>query len=1248
MSLSALSSTAIPERARLRLTSPWALLGLAVAVVVALVLVFPRQRLIEQTAQEPADALNVNYLKNLLRTDPENSELRLTLAGKQVELGNFDDAIFALGFIYKSGDAAARRRAKWLDFQIQLKKVEALPADASGRRREDARLREQFEAVIADETKTPQLIELAELALRLGLRDISAGLYQRIAAGGSEVSLEWLEASARVVLGDGNYPLAATLYFTAQNRAHALEDQRRYLLAGLRTLQSGNLLREALAAADRQAAGFEGDDATLLFLIQLARAANDLPRAERYVKKLLRMSDRVPAPPWLRSLANWLVASAVAAESARQSVPPAGMRPFDDANYKLAYEIFLANRNLHDAYRVADAAVQQAPHDLTWRERLAQVAEWDGKPAVALQQWLHIARLSNRPEAWQTVLRIAPGANDDAALLLAQQYFAERGDPGDAQWRAIVDAYERMGQPREGVAYLERQYARRPRTVLLESIAMLLDRSGDLAAAVAGYRRLIEKEGATTPRVAKLASLLILSGDFRVAYNLLDRHRARVAAEDAAYWKLLGDLAWQLQDDAGAQSGYRALADSGKAAAEDIARLVMLLRPRQPELAASAAEAAYARFGQSRFMLLALDIHTQQRDRAALRRIFSALSAVTEQSLAGEGNFLLMRAEFHVATGSHELALADYRRALAQDPANTSARIAILWIMIDRKQLAPLRREVAAAMARGKDDAAYDGVFAAAWLTLKEPVRALAYFSRQLAQNRDDYLWLLNYADALEHGGQGGMAWRVRRHAWTTVRRAVAGAGRAAPQALLEAHARLAIQFEPGDAGLVVVRNLLRQDRSSGTAEPAAGRTRDGLNAATSELILSWALSNEQTAAARAWLWNQYGRNLAKPLWAEVSVALAENDMDTLERVLAGASDGISPADRVELARRTQQIELAQSLAFAALEAKPDDDVLHLQLSDAILVTAHQMEAGQTQFQRGVLEGRDRTAGVHVWLTPRLRLSLTMRSIDQNTSHTTVLTGVPGHDRQFTVAALLQHAEGRTEIGVYQREAMASLTGLRATHQRRFGQRLRARVGLATNERSLETTLLAVAGMKDQADIGIDYALSRREYLRGELFGARYYTQGSTSIGSGRGLNWELGHRIRTEYPDFAVRLAGSVHRYAASGAGDGLTALLNPAGTIPGARFFLPQDFAVYGMYAGFGASAREVYTRALRPYAEFGITRNTVSGTGYSGIVGIAGSVLGPDRLSFHAQQARGGNGTNDSIREIGVRYQYFFDRF
>mgnify|MGYP007112074108 CR=1 FL=1 len=60
--------------------------------------------------------------------------------------------------------------------------------------------------------------------------------------------------------------------------------------------------------------------------------------------------------------------------------------------------------------------MQQAPHNMVWRERLAQVSEWTLRLEVALEHWLVLARRTQKDAAWQAVLRLAPGQFDDAAL----------------------------------------------------------------------------------------------------------------------------------------------------------------------------------------------------------------------------------------------------------------------------------------------------------------------------------------------------------------------------------------------------------------------------------------------------------------------------------------------------------------------------------------------------------------------------------------------------------------------------------------------------------------------------------------------------------------------------------------------------------------------------------------------------------------------------------------------------------------
>ena len=1244
-------SPAHPEPPRQRLTSPWTLLGVALAVGVTLVLIFPGRGLLTQSSRQKPDEVSMSYLSNLVRNEPDNPELRFTLAQKQTELGRIADARAALEPLYNSPNPAVRQRARMTDFKLQMQQMQAQPPNSKERERDTERLRQELVAMSQYEWNAAGLLDLAAMATQLGARKLRAELYLRIARTDNKLGRQWTDEAARSVLADGEYLTAAEIYFNAQQRAESRDDQRYYFIAALKAYQAGNLMKDVMAAADQHLGSLADDDETLRYLIGLARMANDMPRAERYAKKLLRMSRHGAFGGVLATLLNWVLPSAFAGDAPDPALSRdamIGMRPYNRQDYELAYEVFLENQNLNDAYRVAAAAVYQVPNDITWRERLAQISEWSDRPNDALQQWLYIARRTGRPEAWQAVLRLAPGLFDDEALLEALRYQATRAKLTDDQVRAVVDAYERVGRPREGIAFLEREYARRPSPILLDQQAYLMERMGDLDGAIAAYRRLIDRYGATTDRIAKLASLLIARGNPKEAYALLERHSKNVPPQDADYWRLLSELAWQLQEDVGAERAYRVLADTGKATPDDIERLITLVQARQPDIAAQLAEAAYARYGTPQFLMIALRIHSERRDWVALRRLFSSMTPEAQRTLERDAEFLLLRAEYRAATGSPDLALADYRGALRIDPANRYARIALLWFLIDRRDITALKAEMREATARGKNDPEFDGVLGAAWLTLGEPARAVEYFARVLKRNPDDYLWLMNYADALEQNNQADMAWRVRRHAWMKVRQELAkrkGDARP-PLELLQAHARLATQFTPGDPAMAVMRNLLRQDQSIDMR--SADPRRRGIDAGTRELVLSWLISDEQWIAARAWLWKQYGRNLAKPAWAESNVALAENDVETLQRLLDEQADALPRYDRHEAARRTQQYRLAQDVAFKSLERIPNDDEMHLRLTQSVLDMVNSVEVGYTNFRRGLISGNEYSGELGVWLSPRLRLSFDVSVMDQHTIDTAVLATVPSHDRLFGVTALFRHRVGETRLSVFSRDALSTTTGLRVSYQRPLGPRITGRVGVTYNDRAPETSALAAGGVRDRAYLDAEYTLSKREYVLGELWGARYYTQERTFIGSGYGLDWEVGHRFRTEYPDLHVRLAGSLNHFDASGSGDAATAILVPGGTIPTASFFLPPSFAVYGVYTGFGTFYQTNYTRAIRPFADVGLNHNTVTGAGYSALVGLSGSVIGADRLTVYASTGKGGNGTGLLSREVGVRYMYLFDRF
>ncbi|HZN24782.1 MAG TPA: hypothetical protein VFB75_11180 [Burkholderiales bacterium] len=470
-----------PEPPRQHFTSPWTLLGIAVVVGVTLVSIFPGRGLLTPTPIEQHDGpVGLTHLSNLARNEPDNAELNFTLAEKQREIGNFAEARAALKRLYNSPDPAVRQRARLSELKLQMQQMQTLDARSAERELESARLRHELIAMAQYDWDVAGLRELSDIANQLGARKLSAELYYRIVRDDQEASRQWIDETAQKVLADGEYRTAADIYFIAQVRASSLEQKRYDLTQAMKAYQAGNMVREALQAADAHLGPLANDDQTLQFMIELARMANDMLRAQTYAKRLMRISSGSSSGYCIDALACLTIRSAMArATGDTTRLPPHRMRRYEPYIYHLAYEVFSASRTLQDAYRVSRSAVDQVPNDMRWRERLARVSERSGKSGEALEQWLFIARRTGNANAWRAVLRLTPSLTEDEGLIDVLRNEARTRALSQRQWRALVAAYERLGRLCEAIGELENEYARRRRMAIIATLVYLREASGE-------------------------------------------------------------------------------------------------------------------------------------------------------------------------------------------------------------------------------------------------------------------------------------------------------------------------------------------------------------------------------------------------------------------------------------------------------------------------------------------------------------------------------------------------------------------------------------------------------------------------------------------------------------------------------------------------------------------------------------------------------------------------------------------------
>ena len=91
---------------------------MVVIVCLALWLLYPRQDLEKRLARSGETALSIAYLDNLLRSDPDNPQLRLLLAQRQIAHGETTSARATLEPALQSNDPQLRRDALWALWEL--------------------------------------------------------------------------------------------------------------------------------------------------------------------------------------------------------------------------------------------------------------------------------------------------------------------------------------------------------------------------------------------------------------------------------------------------------------------------------------------------------------------------------------------------------------------------------------------------------------------------------------------------------------------------------------------------------------------------------------------------------------------------------------------------------------------------------------------------------------------------------------------------------------------------------------------------------------------------------------------------------------------------------------------------------------------------------------------------------------------------------------------------------------------------
>ena len=235
------------------------------------------------------------------------------------------------------------------------------------------------------------------------------------------------------------------------------------------------------------------------------------------------------------------------------------------------------------------------------------------------------------------------------------------------------------------------------------------------------------------------------------------------------------------------------------------------------------------------------------------------------------------------------------------------------------------------------------------------------------------------------------------------------------------------------------------------------------------------------------------------------------------------------------------------------------------------------------------------------------------------------------------------------------RDALARVNGLYLQLTTKLNSQSTLRLEVARNERSEESSAMALAGVRDR--VGVTLNLRASDRFDGQMYvgSNRFRTQTGAALGNSLDAfvtgNWYL----QRDYPDIRVQsqLRRSVMR--ATGQPDAPTALLFPGGAVPGVDFFLGPSSTAWSNSIGFGLAQADPlasYSRAWRPWGEIGFeTRQTLNQRQTQSLLrlGVKGSVRGRDQLNLNLDVRPGTGGLSGAqgTREFRLQYDIYFDR-
>lgn len=590
------------------------------------------------------------------------------------------------------------------------------------------------------------------------------------------------------------------------------------------------------------------------------------------------------------------------------------IRPFDIDAMLRQVDFSLAQKQLDSALQWGQTLVDVDPLNKDHRLKLAQLEEWNGNVQAAQEQRMWLA--NNHPTIAndQELIRLAELNWDAATAANALRRIARREQLSTENLIKLVKLYEQDGRPDLAARALEDMMTGSPRdAMMLRELAALHRRHDEYRKSLEAWQKFAARFGTSSEesinqmelnwRLKQESQAVVAAGKIYPQY---------LANATEYQLKLLTELGWRHRKPefviAAAPHMERLDLDDYERVIADRRMVQSFIDKGDTKAAVEFAEDAWRKTGELEFLLSSMHIALEEDIYPHKERYLDANGDLIE--LREIPDYWVTVADYYNRNSNMQAALETYQNTLEIQPDNADALSGIIWTLLgnDADQ-----QTLTAALDKYQDAATnlpeLWSPYAVGYMKAKNPQASLRWFSKIMAKDDHDYNILLSFADALEQTGNVNHAYKVRSYALSKLRPLVLAETGDKTDSLARDYIGLLRSYGSAGENEVWTRRLLA-DLPNASEEETAWRR---------EMAASWYLTTQRNDYARLIMTKIHEKRLTTPVWQQLALALHDDDIGTIQEILASGKE-LSSNDRILALRKIGKERQAWALATDTME----------------------------------------------------------------------------------------------------------------------------------------------------------------------------------------------------------------------------------------------------------------------------------------------------------------------------------------